>query len=230
MMSIAAFNVDEIRQDFPILQQKIHQKPLVYLDNAATSQKPFAVINAIKNYYEQDNANIHRGVHTLSERATLQYEQARKKVQKFINAGDSKEIIFLRGTTEAINLVAQSYGRNQLKAGDIVLISEMEHHSNIVPWQMLCEQNQCQLSVIPILDNGELDVEKFYQLLNDKVKLMAITHVSNALGSINPVREMIQAAKVYGITVLLDGAQAAPHMKIDVQDLNCDFPGQTEFG
>ncbi len=217
------FDIDKIKLDFPILQQTVHGKPLVYLDNAATSQKPKVVIDAIKNYYEKDNANVHRGVHALSQRATLGYEAARKEVTKFINANSIKEIIFVRGTTEAINLVAQSYGRKFLKAGDEIIISQMEHHSNIVPWQLLCEQIGAILKVIPINIAGELLLDEYEKLLSKKTKLVAIGHISNALGTINPIKEIITKAKTVGAITLIDGAQAAPHIQIDVQALDCDF-------
>jgi len=216
-------NWDRLRQDFPVLSQLIHGRPLVYLDNAATSQKPNAVIESIDHYYRHDNANVHRGVYTLSERATQAYEAARDKVQVFLNAAQREEVIFVRGTTEAINLVAQSFARPRLKPGDEILISAMEHHSNIVPWQMVCEQTGAQLKVVPINDNAEIVLADYRQLLNKNTQLVAITHISNALGSINPVQEMIAAAHEQSIPVLLDGAQAAPHLAVDVQALDCDF-------
>lgn len=212
-----------IRNDFPILDQQVNGHPLVYLDNAATSQKPVQVIDAVANYYRKDNANVHRGVHRLSQRATDAYEGAREKVRGFVNAKSDKEIIFVRGATEAINLVAQSFVRPQLQAGDEVLISHMEHHANIVPWQMLCEQTGAKLIVIPMNLQGELDLSTFDDLLTTKTKIMAIGHVSNALGTINPVKEMIVKAHAKNIPVLVDGAQAVPHMAVDVQDLDCDF-------
>lgn len=211
------------RQDFPILKQTVHGKPLVYLDNAATSQKPHRVIDCECIYYAQSNANIHRGVHELSQRATAAYEQARGKLRRFINAADDKEIIFLRGTTEAINLVAQSYGRSRLEAGDEILLTEMEHHSNIVPWQMLCEQTGARLKVAPINDAGELLLDEFERMLSRRTKLVAVVHVSNALGTINPVRRMTEMAHEAGAVVLIDGAQAVPHLRVDVRDLDCDF-------
>ena len=217
------FDVYKIRSDFPILAEMVRGKPLVYLDNAATSQKPRAVIDAISHVYEHDYSNIHRGVHTLSERATAAYEESRKKVQRFINAASEKEIIFLRGTTEAINLVAQSYGGANISSGDEILITAMEHHSNIVPWQMLCERSGAQLKVVPINLNGELLIEQFEQLLCDRTRIVALSHMSNALGTINPVKEMITMAHQRNIPVLLDGAQAVPHMAVDVQALDCDF-------
>ena len=216
-------DVEAIRKDFPILGRKVHGKPLVYLDNGATSQKPQAVIDALSRYYAEENSNIHRGVHYLSERATAAYEEARQKIKRFINAPKEQEIIFVRGTTEAINLVAQSYGRTFLKAGDEIIVSAMEHHSNIVPWQMLCEQTGARLRVIPINHDGELVLDEYRRLLTEKTKLVSVTHVSNALGTIVPVKEIVRLAHERGVPVLLDGAQAAPHLKIDVQDLGCDF-------
>jgi cysteine desulfurase/selenocysteine lyase len=217
------FNINKIRQDFPILHQQVHGKPLAYLDNAATAQKPIAVIDAINKYYSHDNSNVHRGIHTLSERATHAYENAREKVRQFINAKENREIIFVRGTTEAINLVAQSYGRSQLKTGDEIIISAMEHHSNIVPWQMLCQQTGAILRVIPINDAGELILEEYQKLLNPRSKILAITHMSNSLGTINPIQQMIKLAHANGTPVLIDGAQAIVHLDIDVQKLDCDF-------
>jgi cysteine desulfurase/selenocysteine lyase len=219
----AAFDVEKFRADFPILRQKIRGKPLVYLDNAATSQKPQSVINAITRYYERDNANIHRGVHFLSEHATEAHEAARTAIQNFLNAAHSKEIIFVRGATEAINLVAQTYGRVHVGAGDEVLITAMEHHSNIVPWQMLCEEKGAKLRVAPISDSGELLIDEFANLLGPRTKIAAVTHVSNALGSITPLRQMIELAHSRNIPVLVDGAQAVPHLTVDVQALDCDF-------
>lgn len=216
-------DLSTIRKDFPILDQQVNGYPLVYLDNAATSQKPVQVIDAVANYYRKDNANVHRGVHRLSQRATDAYEGAREKVRGFVNAKSDKEIIFVRGATEAINLVAQSFVRPQLQAGDEILISHMEHHANIVPWQMLCEQTGAKLKVIPMTEMGELDLSNFDDLLTTKTKIMAIGHVSNALGTINPVKEMIVKAHAKNIPVLVDGAQAVPHMAVDVQDLDCDF-------
>jgi len=217
------FDAEKARRDFPILRQKVRGKPLVYLDNAATSQKPQVVINAITRYYERDNANIHRGVHFLSEHATEEYESARVAIQHFLNAAHSSELIFVRGATEAINLVAQTYGRTHVGSGDEVLITGMEHHSNIVPWQMLCEEKGAKLRVAPFNDNGELLLDEYAALLSPKTKIVAATHVSNALGSINPIRRMIELAHDRNIPVLIDGAQAVPHMKIDVQALDCDF-------
>ncbi len=217
------FDVEKIREDFPILKQKIYGKPLVYLDNAATAQKPQVVMDTIHRYYLTDNANIHRGVHCLSQRATEGYEQARVKVQRFIHAADSREIIFVRSATEAINLVAQTYGRKHVQAGDEVIVSAMEHHSNIVPWQMLCEEKGATLRVIPMNDQGELLLDEYEKLLNSRTRLVAAVHISNALGTINPIQEIIARAHQQDIPVLVDGAQAAPHFEVDVQALDCDF-------
>jgi cysteine desulfurase/selenocysteine lyase len=227
------FDVQRVREDFPILKQRINGKPLVYLDNAATSQKPQVVIDAITKYYTWENSNIHRGVHFLSTNATLSYENARTKVQKYINAQHSHEIIFVRGTTEGINLVAHSFGRKNLRQGDEVLISAMEHHSNIVPWQILCEEKGAKLRIIPMNDNGELLLDEYEKLLSERTKIVAINHISNALGTINPVKWMIERAHQRGIPVLIDGAQAAPHIRIDVQHLDADFyvfSGHKMFG
>jgi cysteine desulfurase / selenocysteine lyase len=227
------FDVAEIRKDFPILKQKVHGKPLVYFDNGATSQKPQQVIDALSRYYGAENSNIHRGVHDLSERATAAYETAREKIRAFINAPTDKEIIFVRGTTEAINLVAQSYGRSFLKTGDEIIVSAMEHHSNIVPWQILCEQVGAYLRVIPINHAGEILMDEYRRLLNERTKLVSVTHVSNALGTVVPVKEIVALAHQRGVPVLLDGAQAVPHLKVDVQDLGCDFyafSGHKVFG
>ena len=217
------FNVEALRADFPILRRQVHGKPLVYLDNAATAQKPQTVIDTLSRYYEQENANIHRGVHYLSERATEEYEAARKTIQHFLNAADASEIIFVRGATEGINLVAQTYGRANVGRGDEVLISAMEHHSNIVPWQILCEEKGAKLRVIPINDSGELIWEEFEKLLGSRTKIVAVTHVSNALGTINPVRRIVQQAHRANVPVLVDGAQSVPHLEVDVQALDCDF-------
>jgi len=219
----SGLDVEAIRKDFPILARKVHGRPLVYLDNGATSQKPQAVIDAVSRYYAEENSNIHRGVHYLSERATAAYEEAREKIKRFINAPKTQEIIFVRGTTEAINLVAQSYGRAFLKAGDEIIVSAMEHHSNIVPWQMLCEQVGARLRVIPINHDGELVMEEYRRLLTEKTKFVSVTHVSNALGTIVPVKEVVALARERGVPVMLDGAQAAPHLKLDVQAIGCDF-------
>lgn len=220
---MTSFPIEQIRADFPILGEKIRNKPLVYLDNAASCQKPQAVIDSIVHTYTHEYANIHRGVHTLSVKATDKFEGAREKVRAFINAASTKEIIFVRGATEAVNLVAQSYGKSHLKAGDEIVISAMEHHANIVPWQMLCQQMGAVLKVAPMNQQGELIFDEFEQLLGDKTKLVAITQMSNALGTINPVEKIIAAAHAKNIPVLLDGAQAIPHMAVDVQALDCDF-------
>jgi len=218
-----SFDVQRVREDFPILKLKVHGKPLVYLDNGATGQKPQCVIDALNAYYSAENSNIHRGVHYLSERATAAYEAAREKIRGFINARSEKEIIFVRGTTEAINLVAQCYGRSSLRAGDEIVVSAMEHHSNIVPWQILCEQIGARLRVIPINHDGEIVLEEYHRLFNSRTKLISLTHVSNALGTIAPVKEMIATAHEHSVPVLLDGAQAVPHLRVDMQDLGCDF-------
>jgi len=217
------FDVEKIRADFPILQQQVNGKPLVYLDNAATAQKPKQVIETLNTYYQEYNANIHRGVHTLSEKGTAVYEDAREKVKSFLNAESTKEIIFVRGATEAINLVAQSFGRNNISAGDEVIITELEHHSNIVPWQILCEQTGATLRYIPINDAGELILEEYEKLLSDKTRIVAVGHISNALGTINPIKKIIDKAHAVGAKVLVDGAQAVPHTKVDVKELGCDF-------
>jgi len=217
------FDGERVREDFPILKQKVHGKPLVYFDNAATSQKPATVIEAEERFYREYNSNIHRGVHQLSERATKAYEDARVKIQHFLSAGEAREIVFVRGTTEAINLVAAAYGRKNVQAGDEILITAMEHHSNIVPWQILCEEKGARLRVAPVNDRGELVFEEFEKLLNSRTRLVSVTHVSNVLGTINPVREIVAAAHRMNIPVFVDGAQAAPHLKVDVRDLDCDF-------
>ena len=217
------FDAVAIRKDFPILNETVHGKTLVYLDNAATTQKPEQVIEAMNAYYRHTNSNIHRGVHLLSEKATQQYEEARKKVARFIGAPKTQEIIFTRGTTDAINLLAASFGKKHIQAGDEILISAMEHHSNIVPWQMMCEERKAVLKVVPIDDDGSLNMEAFEQLLSEKTKLVAIVHVSNSLGTINPVKEIIQKAHAKNIPVLLDGAQAVQHLPVNVQELDCDF-------
>jgi cysteine desulfurase/selenocysteine lyase len=216
-------DVAAIRRDFPVLHQNVNGKPLVYLDNAASSQRPKAVIDAISRYYEHDHANVHRGVHTLSQRATDAYEGARETVRRFINARDTKEIIFVRGTTEAVNLVAQSFARPRFQPGDEILISALEHHANIVPWQLLREQIGVVLKVIPITQSGEVDFVEFQKLIGPRTKLLALAHVSNALGTIVPVEKFIAVAKQHGVPVLLDGAQAVPHSVVDVQALDCDF-------
>ena len=220
---MAKLDIQAIRQDFPTLVQEIYGFPLAYLDNAATSQKPVQVIDAVADYYRKDNANVHRCVHQLSQRATDAYEGARAKVRDFLNAQSEKEVVFVRGATEAINLVAHSFVRPMLKPGDEVLISHMEHHANIVPWQMLCDEVGANLVVIPMTERGELDLSGFDDLLTSKTKIMAVGQVSNALGTINPVKMMTEKAHAKGIPVLIDGAQAVPHMPADVQDLDCDF-------
>jgi cysteine desulfurase/selenocysteine lyase len=228
-----ALDLKAIRQEFPILRQRVHGKPLVYLDNAATTQKPQAVIDRLVRYYAEENANIHRGVHVLSVRATDAYDAARETVRGFLNAADSREIVFVRGATEGINLVAQTYGRAHVGAGDEIVISEMEHHSNIVPWQMLCEEKGARLRVIPISDAGELRLDTYERLLSDRTRIVAITHVSNALGTINPVVEIVRLAHNRDVPVLVDGAQAIAHMPVDVQALGCDFyvfSGHKVFG
>jgi cysteine desulfurase/selenocysteine lyase len=219
----SAFNVERVRGDFPILRQLVNGKPLVYLDNAATSQKPRAVIDAIVRYYETENANIHRGVHHLSQRATDDYESARETVRAFLNAAHTHEIIFVRGTTEGINLVAQSFGRANVHSGDEILITALEHHSNIVPWQILCGETGAKLRVAPINDRGELILDEFQRLLTPRTKLVAVAHVSNALGTINPIREIVDMAHAQNVPVLVDGAQAVPHIAVDVRALDCDF-------
>jgi cysteine desulfurase/selenocysteine lyase len=219
----ADFNVWKIREDFPVLKQTVYGHPLVYLDNAATAQKPQAVIDALVHFYSADNANVHRGVHLLSERSTKAYEDARLTVQRFLHAADARQIVFTRGTTESINLVAQTWGRANVRAGDEILISALEHHSNIVPWQMLADAKGARLRVAPINDAGEVLIEDFERLLGPRTRIVALAHVSNALGTINPVRRMIQAAHAAGAVVLIDGAQAAPHLSIDVGELDCDF-------
>lgn len=220
---LSPFDLRRIRDDFPALDQKVHGKPLVYLDNSATTQKPRVVLETLQRYYALDNANVHRGAHELSNRATRDFEGARAKVQRFLNATASREIIFTRGTTEAINLVAQTYGRQNLRAGDEILITEMEHHSNIVPWQMLCEQTGAVLKVVPVTPAGDLRLEEFDRLLSSRTRLVSVAHVSNSLGTINPVREIIQRAHARGAVVLIDGAQAVSHLRVDVQELDCDF-------
>lgn len=219
----SSFDVAAVRRDFPVLYQKVHGKPLVYLDNAASSQRPRQVIDAISSYYERDHANVHRGVHTLSQRATDAYEGARETVRGFINAGDTKEIVFVRGTTEAINLVAQSFVRPKVGPGDDILISGLEHHANIVPWQLVCEQTGASLKVIPITQVGEVDFAAFEQLIGPRTKMLALAHVSNALGTVIPVDKFIATARKHGVPVLLDGAQGVPHGKVDVRALGCDF-------
>ncbi len=222
-VSPLGWDVQRIRRDFPILSEKVQGKPLVYLDNAATSQKPQLVIDRVERYYERENANIHRGVHLLSEQATEAYEHARSKIQHFLNAKEAREIIFVRGATEAINLVAMTYGWKNFKAGDEILITNLEHHSNIVPWQMLAERTGAVVKVVPINDAGELLLDEFEKLLSEKTKIVAVNHVSNGLGTINPIKFIIDKAHAKGVPVLIDGAQSVPHMKVDVQALDCDF-------
>ncbi|MDD5570823.1 MAG: cysteine desulfurase [Bacteroidales bacterium] len=217
------FDVKKVRADFPILKQLIYNKPLVYFDNAATTQKPLSVIESISEYYKTINSNIHRGVHHLSILATNQYEETREITQKFINAKNKSEIIFTRGTTESINLIANTFAKRFINKNDEVVISTMEHHSNIVPWQMVCEEREAKLKVIPINESGEIIFEEFEKLLNEKTKIVAITHISNVLGTINPIKKIIEKAHSYNIPVLIDGAQSSAHMKVDVQELDCDF-------
>lgn len=219
----AIINLQKIRADFPILNREINGKPLVYFDNGATAQKPQQVIDVINKYYQLENANIHRGIHTLSQEATDAYEKARVTVQQFINAKHEHEIIFTSGTTHSINLIASSFAKKHLKAGDEIIITTMEHHSNIVPWQMVCEETGAILKVVPINDRGEFLFDEYEKILSDKTKMVAVTHVSNTLGTINPVKEIIAKAKEFGAFTLIDGAQAVPHKKVDVQDLDCDF-------
>ncbi|CCH00458.1 cysteine desulfurase, SufS subfamily [Fibrella aestuarina BUZ 2] len=216
-------DIAQIRADFPVLNQLVNGRPLVYFDNAATTQKPRAVLDALTRYYEHDNANIHRGIHALAERATASFEATRRAVQSFLNAREAEEIIFTYGTTDGINLVAKTYGRTYLGVGDEVIISTLEHHSNIVPWQMLCEERGCVLKVIPIDDNGDLLLDEYEKLLTERTKLVSVVHVSNALGTINPVKTIIDKAHAVGAVVLIDGAQATSHIDIDVQALDCDF-------
>ncbi len=217
------FDPERVRRDFPILERKVHGKPLVYLDNGATAQKPRAVIDAVSDYYERTNSNIHRGIHHLSEEATIAYEQVRGKVRAMLNAADEREIVFVRGTTEAINLVASSYGRAFVKPGDEIVLTAMEHHSNIVPWQILSEQTGARIRVVPINDDGDLLIDELEPMLTGKTRLVAVAHVSNALGTVNPIQRIVQTAHRRGIPVLVDGAQAVPHLKVDVQALDCDF-------
>ena len=219
----AGFDVEKIREDFPVLKQTIHGKPLVYLDSAATAQKPTAVVDAIRQFHEVDCANIHRGVHELSQRSTAAYEETRVKARHFLNSKTTNELIFVRGTTEGINLVASSWGRKNVKEGDEIIISAMEHHSNIVPWQMLCEEKGAKLRVIPMNDRGELILEEYEKLLNPRTRMVAVAHVSNALGTINPVKQIIEMAHQAGAVVLIDGAQSTPHIPVDVQALDADF-------
>ena len=220
---LVGFGPEKIREDFPALRLKVHGKPLVYLDNAATTQKPQVVIDALTRYYTEENSNVHRGVHFLSQVATQAYDGGRTRVRRFLNAAHDHEIVFTRGTTDGINLVAQSYGRKHLRPGDEVIISAMEHHSNIVPWQMICDEKRANLKVVPITDAGELRLDEYERMLTDRTKLVAVVHVSNALGTVNPIREMIALAHHRGIPVLVDGAQAIPHTPLDVQEMDCDF-------
>ncbi|MDF1647079.1 MAG: cysteine desulfurase [Legionellaceae bacterium] len=223
LLDTHVLDIDEIRHDFPVLHQKVNGHPLVYLDNAATTQKPRPVLNAIQHYYEQDNANVHRGVHALSVRATEKFEAVREQVRSFIGAHSTKECVFVRGTTEAINLVAQSFVLPQLSKGDEILITALEHHANIVPWQMICEQSGAVLRVAPMTASGEVNLVNFEEQLSDKTKFVAVSHASNAIGTINPIQAMIKAAHAYGVPVLVDGAQAVAHVSIDVAALGCDF-------
>lgn len=221
--TIQKISTEEIRKLFPVLNQQVNGKPLIYFDNAATTQKPIQVIQTMVDYYRGYNANIHRGIHTLAERATATFEQTRSDVKEFINASSKEEIIFTYGTTDSINLVAQSFGRKFIKQGDEIILSAMEHHSNIVPWQMVCEENGAHLRIIPINDEGEILLDQFDQLLNSRTKLVSLVHVSNSLGTINPVKEIIKKAHQQGVRVLIDGAQAAAHLPVDVRELDCDF-------
>lgn len=218
-----SLDIKEIREQFPVLNQEVNGFPLIYLDNAATSQKPIRVIEALNHYYSSYNSNIHRGVHTLAERATNAFEETRKSIQQFINARENEEIIFTKGTSESINLVAATYGRKNLKESDEVIITGLEHHSNIVPWQMICEEKGAQLKVVPISDAGEIDIEDFKKLLSDKTRIVSVSYASNALGTVNPVKEIIKLAHKAGAVVLLDAAQALSHLKVDVKALDCDF-------
>ena len=217
------FDVARVREDFPVLAERVHGKPLAYLDNAATAQKPRAVIQRLAKYYETENSNIHRGVHRLSEKATQAYEDARGTLRRFVNAAEDREIVFVRGATEAINLVARCYGGARLQTGDEVVVSAMEHHSNIVPWQIVCREKGARLRVVPIDDRGDMVLEEYHRLLGPRTRMVALPHVSNALGTVNPVRELVRAAHGVGAPVLIDGAQGAPHAVVDVQDLDCDF-------
>lgn len=218
-----SFNVNKLREEFPILNQSVNGKPLVYFDNAATNQKPLSVINSISDYYKNINSNVHRGIHTLSERATEAYEGSREKVRKFLNANDTNEIVFVRGTTEAVNLVASTFGRMNISEGDEIIITEMEHHSNMVPWQNLCCEKKAKLKYIPVDDEGELILDELENMINERTKLLSVVWISNSLGTVNPVKLIIETAHKYNIPVMIDAAQAAPHIKIDVQNLDCDF-------
>ena len=228
-----SFDVEKIREDFPILREKIYGKPLIYLDNAATAQKPRSVIDITNRYYAEWNSNIHRGVHYLSQKSTDEYESVRETVRKFLNAPRLEEIIFLRGCTEAVNLVASSWGRKNISEGDEIIISEMEHHSNIVPWQMLCEEKNAKLLVVPIDDNGDLIVEEYEKLFSPRTKFVSLVHISNSLGTVNPIKKLVEIARSHGAPVMIDGAQAAPHTRINVQEIGCDFyafSGHKVFG
>ncbi len=230
---MSKWNVEKIRKDFPVLSQTVNGKPLVYLDNGASSQVPQSVIDRGAKYLAEEHSNVHRGVHYLSQHATTAYEAAREKVKRFINAKETKECIFVRGTTEAINLVAYSYGRKFIGEGDEILVSQMEHHSNIIPWQMVAEEKGAKIVVIPINENGELIIDEYENLLNERTKMVAVTHVSNSLGTINPIKEMIETAHKFGVPVCVDAAQSVPHFPVDVQDLDCDFfafSGHKMFG
>ena len=232
-VKMSSFDVERVRRDFPILHQEVNGRPLVYLDNAATTQKPQIVVDALQAYYERDNSNIHRGIHTLSERATTAYEATRQAVREFVGAHEVEEIIFTKGTTDGINLVAASYGRSHVQAGDEIIISTMEHHSNIVPWQMLCEEKGAVLKVIPINDEGELLLDEYEALLSPRTKLVSLVHISNSLGTINPIKDVIDRAHAQGAVVLIDGAQSAAYLDVDVQALDCDFyvfSGHKAFG
>lgn len=223
VLNIEPIDTIKLREEFPILNQKINGKPLIYFDNAATSQKPLSVINAVSEYYETINSNVHRGIHTLSEKATEAYENSRERARKFINAESIGEIVFVKGTTEGINLVASSFGNMVVGEGDEVIVSQMEHHSNMIPWQNLCSQKNAVLKYIPVNEDGELMMDEFKEMINEKTKLISVVYISNSLGTINPVKEIIEIAHSYNIPVVIDAAQAAPHMKIDVKDLDCDF-------
>ena len=232
-LALKAWHDQTSRENFPVLNQRVHDKPLVYLDNAATTQKPQMVLDAMNQFYQLDNSNIHRGVHELSERSTRHYEEARVRVQRFLNAGDWREIVFVRGATEAINLVAYTFGRRHVEAGDEIVISAMEHHSNIVPWQILCDEKKAILRIAPINQRGELLLDEFEKLLDPRTKLVSVVHVSNALGTINPVAEIVRMAHRHNVPVFIDGAQAVAHLKVDVQKLDCDFyalSGHKMFG
>ena len=232
-LSLTGFDVEQVRRDFPILHRTVNDKPLVYLDNAATAQKPQSVIDTITQFYTNENANIHRGVHYLSEHATAAYEEVREKARRFLGAGEAREVVFVRGTTDGINLVASGYLRPRLEEGDEVLVSQMEHHSNIVPWQLVCEERGATVKMIPMSETGELVLDELDGLLNERTRLVAVGHVSNALGTVNPIRQLVDAAHACDVPVLVDGAQAAPHMPIDVTELGCDFyclSGHKMFG